>query len=112
MKFTLNKKDDSFAYLAGQTYKVIVTTKIRDNVTDEQLAPYIKDGGVPNQADLVFGPAGDGEIIKSEIPTVTPPIEKNPTIDKLPNTGNENYSIIFACILMLMGIVVYKKKYI
>ncbi|XZH90616.1 isopeptide-forming domain-containing fimbrial protein (plasmid) [Clostridium perfringens] len=112
VKFTLNKKDDSFAYLAGQTYKVIVTTKIRDNVTDEQLAPYIKDGGVPNQADLVFGPAGDGEIIKSEIPTVTPPIEKNPTIDKLPNTGNENYSIIFACILMLMGIVVYKKKYI
>ena len=81
VKFILNKQNDSFAYLAGQTYTITIKTKIRDNVTDAELAPYIKEGGIPNQADLVFGPAGTGEIVKSEIPTVTPPIKK-PVINK------------------------------
>ncbi|EUJ24008.1 isopeptide-forming domain-containing fimbrial protein, partial [Listeria cornellensis] len=69
--FTMNKKDDSFAYLAGHTYTMTVTTTIKEGVTDEQLAPFIKEGGIPNQADLAFGNEGDS--IQSDIPTVTPP---------------------------------------
>ena len=81
MKFELNQKDGSFSHLAGQTYQVVVRTKIKEGVTDAQLAPYIKDGGIPNQADLVFGPAGEGNVIKSETPTVKPPVE-DPQINK------------------------------
>ncbi|WAO22654.2 isopeptide-forming domain-containing fimbrial protein [Paenilisteria newyorkensis] len=77
--FTMNKKDDSFAYLAGHTYTMTVTTTIKEGVTDEQLAPFIQDGGIPNQADLAFGNEGDN--IQSEIPTVTPP-PVNPEISK------------------------------
>ncbi|WP_240144327.1 isopeptide-forming domain-containing fimbrial protein, partial [Enterococcus faecalis] len=69
--FEINKKDDSYTYLAGHTYTMTITTKIKDSVTDEELAPYIKDGGIPNQADLEFGNKGD--VIHSEKPTVTPP---------------------------------------
>ena len=54
---------------------MVVRTKIIEGVTDAQLAPYIKDGGIPNQADLVFGPAGEGNVIKSETPTVKPPVK-------------------------------------
>ncbi|WP_340504327.1 SpaA isopeptide-forming pilin-related protein [Enterococcus faecalis] len=69
--FTLNKKDGSYGYLANHVYKMTITTKIRDDVTDDQLAPYINNGkGIPNQADLNFG---DGDTKYSEIPTVTPP---------------------------------------
>ncbi|KGL39271.1 hypothetical protein BMT55_09605 [Listeria newyorkensis] len=77
--FTMNKKDDSFAYLAGHTYTMTVTTTIKEGVTDEQLAPFIQDGGIPNQADLAFG--NEGDMIQSEIPTVTPP-PVNPEISK------------------------------
>ncbi|MBC1333608.1 isopeptide-forming domain-containing fimbrial protein, partial [Listeria booriae] len=77
--FTMNKKDDSFAYLAGQTYTMTVTTEIKDGVTDEQLAPFIKEGGIPNQAELAFG--NEGDLVVSEIPTVTPPTV-NPEIHK------------------------------
>ncbi|EKJ3581633.1 isopeptide-forming domain-containing fimbrial protein [Enterococcus faecalis] len=77
--FTINKKDGSFAYLAGHTYTMTINTSIGKDVTDEQLAPYIKDGGIPNQADLNFGNKGD--VIHSEIPTVVPP-EENPDIHK------------------------------
>ncbi|MBC2168246.1 isopeptide-forming domain-containing fimbrial protein, partial [Listeria booriae] len=74
--FTMNKKDDSFAYLAGHTYTMTVTTTIKANVTDEQLAPFIKDGGIPNQAELAFN--NEGDFLKSEIPTVTPPTPEVP----------------------------------
>ncbi|WP_314575809.1 isopeptide-forming domain-containing fimbrial protein [Enterococcus gilvus] len=77
--FNINKKDDSFTYLAGHTYTMTINTVIGKDVTDEQLAPYIKDGGIPNQADLNFG--NDGDVIHSEIPTVTPP-EEVPDIHK------------------------------
>ncbi|EUJ24374.1 von Willebrand factor domain LPTXG domain protein, partial [Listeria cornellensis FSL F6-0969] len=30
------------------------------------MAPFIKDGGIPNQADLAFG--NEGDMIQSEIP--------------------------------------------
>ena len=68
--FEINKKDDSYTYLAGHTYTMIITTKIKDSVTDKELAPYIKDGGVPNQAYLNFGNEGDKK--HSEIPKIVP----------------------------------------
>ncbi|MDN3190643.1 isopeptide-forming domain-containing fimbrial protein, partial [Enterococcus faecalis] len=68
--FEINKKDDSYTYLAGHTYTMIITTKIKDSVTDKELAPYIKDGGVPNQVYLNFGNEGDKK--HSEIPKIVP----------------------------------------
>lgn len=47
-----------------------ITTKIKGSVTDKELAPYIKDGGIPNQADLNFGNEGDKK--HSEIPKIVP----------------------------------------
>ncbi|WP_088810091.1 isopeptide-forming domain-containing fimbrial protein [Listeria sp. ILCC796] len=79
ISFDLAMKDGDFTYLAGHTYTMTVTTKIKDSATDEELAPYIASGGIPNQADLHFGNAG--EVIHSEIPTVTPPTEE-PVIHK------------------------------
>ncbi|MDN3187877.1 isopeptide-forming domain-containing fimbrial protein, partial [Enterococcus faecalis] len=69
--FTMNKKDDSYSYLAGHTYTMTITTKIKDGATNEELAPYIEQGGIPNQADLNFG--NEGDVLHSNKPTVTPP---------------------------------------
>ncbi|MBM9830556.1 isopeptide-forming domain-containing fimbrial protein [Enterococcus faecalis] len=69
--FTMNKQDDSYSYLAGHTYTMTITTKIKADATDEELAPYIEQGGIPNQADLNFG--NDGDVLHSNKPTVTPP---------------------------------------
>ncbi|NSV00290.1 isopeptide-forming domain-containing fimbrial protein [Enterococcus faecalis] len=78
--FTMNKKDDSYSYLAGHTYTMTITTKIKDGATDEELAPYIEQGGIPNQADLNFG--NEGDVLHSNKPTVTPPpVDPNITKD-------------------------------
>ncbi|MGX7239208.1 isopeptide-forming domain-containing fimbrial protein, partial [Enterococcus phoeniculicola] len=45
--FTLNKQDDSYSYLSGHEYTMTITTVIRADVTEAELAPYIKDGGIP-----------------------------------------------------------------
>ena len=88
--FEINKKDDSYTYLAGHTYTMTITTKIKGSVTDEELAPYIKDGGIPNQADLNFGNEGDKK--HSEIPTIVPskgtPPEKTNTPSNQNDKGN------------------------
>ncbi|WP_240144019.1 lectin-like domain-containing protein [Enterococcus faecalis] len=68
--FEINKKDASYTYLARHTYTMTITTKIKGSVTDKELAPYIKDGGIPNQADLNFGNEGDKK--HSEIPKIVP----------------------------------------
>uniref|UniRef100_UPI0014318F35 isopeptide-forming domain-containing fimbrial protein n=1 Tax=Listeria valentina TaxID=2705293 RepID=UPI0014318F35 len=81
--FEMNQKDGSYTYLAGHTYTMTITTKIKADATDEELAPYIQDGGIPNQADLNFGNAGD--TIHSEIPTVTPPAPNHPVTPNSPN---------------------------
>ena len=84
--FELAKQDDSYAYLSGQTYTITVESKIKAGVTDAQLAPFIEDGGIPNQAKLTFG---DGsKFVESEIPTVTPPTEapEEPEIGKTVNS--------------------------
>ena len=77
--FEMNKKDDSYSYLAGHTYTMTITTKIKADATDEELAPYIEQGGIPNQADLNFG--NEGDVLHSNKPTVTPP-PVDPTITK------------------------------
>ncbi|HHD1569846.1 TPA: SpaA isopeptide-forming pilin-related protein [Enterococcus faecalis] len=69
--FTVNKKDGSYDYLSGHTYTLTINTSIRKETTNEQLAPYLKEGGIPNQADLTV--ANDSDSIHSEIPKVTPP---------------------------------------
>ncbi|EOH8700242.1 isopeptide-forming domain-containing fimbrial protein, partial [Enterococcus faecalis] len=76
------KKDDSYSYLAGHTYTMTITTKIKTDATDEELAPYIEQGGIPNQADLNFG--NEGDVLHSNKPTVTPPAPtpEDPTITK------------------------------
>src|SRR5699024_1702837 len=51
--FELATKDDSFAYLQDQTYTMIINSKIKDSVTDEQLLEIIEDGGIPNEAELI-----------------------------------------------------------
>ena len=51
-----------------------ITTKIKDGATDEELAPYIEQGGIPNQADLNFG--NEGDVLHSNKPTVTPPHQR------------------------------------
>ncbi|EPC6523715.1 isopeptide-forming domain-containing fimbrial protein [Enterococcus faecalis] len=80
--FEMNKKDDSYTYLAGHTYTMTITTKIKADATDEELAPYIEQGGIPNQADLNFG--NEGDVLHSNKPTVTPPAPtpEDPTITK------------------------------
>ena len=69
--FEMNKQADSYDYLSGHTYTMTITTKIKTDVTDEELAPYIEQGGIPNQADLNFG--NEGDVLHSNKPTVTPP---------------------------------------
>ncbi|MDU2104388.1 MAG: isopeptide-forming domain-containing fimbrial protein [Enterococcus faecalis] len=80
--FEMNKQADSYSYLAGHTYTMTITTKIKDGATDEELAPYIEQGGIPNQADLNFG--NEGDVLHSNKPTVTPPAPtpEDPTITK------------------------------
>ncbi|NWO15098.1 adhesive domain-containing protein [Virgibacillus sp.] len=52
--FDINKKDGSFSYLKNQTYTLLIESKIKDSVKEEELLPYIKGGGIPNQAELVI----------------------------------------------------------
>ena len=104
--FAMNKVDGSYTYLAGQIYIMTIETKIKSDVTEEELAPYIKDGGIPNQATLAFG--NTGEVIASEIPTVTPPAEKS-----LPNTGEEIGARVFSILLLGVGgvLLTFNKKF-
>lgn len=92
--FKIAKKNGSYSYLSGHTYTLTITTKIKASATDEELAPYIKDGGIPNQADLDFDQVG--RTIHSEIPTVTPPPPRTPIDPSNPNTptGGESSGIL------------------
>lgn len=53
VKFTLNKKDGNFGYLADQTYTLEIDSKIKASVTNEELLPFIQGTGIPNEAVLV-----------------------------------------------------------
>ncbi|MBY0598583.1 isopeptide-forming domain-containing fimbrial protein [Bacillus bingmayongensis] len=50
----LLKKEESYAYLAGETYTIYITSKIADDTPSEEIAKYIAKGGVPNKAELVL----------------------------------------------------------
>lgn len=52
--FTLNKQNDSFAYLKEQTYTLIIESFIKEDATDDDLEPFIQSGGIPNQAELII----------------------------------------------------------
>ena len=82
--FNINKQDDSYGYLSGHEYTMTITTVIGADVTDEELAPYIKDGGIPNQGDLNFG--NEGDVLHSGKPVVTPPTPDEPENPDKPNT--------------------------
>lgn len=51
------------------------------------MVPYIKDGGIPNQANLNFGNKGDKK--HSEIPTIVPPKGMSPEKPSTPNNKND-----------------------
>ncbi|MFD3450380.1 isopeptide-forming domain-containing fimbrial protein [Microbacteriaceae bacterium 4G12] len=66
----LPKKDGSYAYLAGETYTLHITSKIADHVSAEELAKYLAKGGIPNKAELLFN---NKSMMSNEV-TVAPPI--------------------------------------
>lgn len=66
----LPKKDGSYAYLAGETYTLHITSKIADSVSTEELAKYLSKGGIPNKAELLLN---DKSTMSNEV-TVVPPI--------------------------------------
>ncbi len=80
----LEKKDGSYAYLAGLKYTMHIKSKIAEGTPVEVLAKYIANGGVPNMAELVF----DNTPISSNKVVVIPPsigkieIEKVDAVDE------------------------------
>ncbi|PGX06878.1 isopeptide-forming domain-containing fimbrial protein, partial [Bacillus sp. AFS033286] len=75
VEFVFDKKDDSYLYLAGQTYTLKIDAKIKDGVKAEELAPYLEKDGVPNTGELHIG--GDKPLVSNEV-YVVPPTEKQP----------------------------------
>jgi fimbrial isopeptide formation D2 family protein/LPXTG-motif cell wall-anchored protein len=75
VEFVFDKKDDSYLYLAGQTYTLKIDAKIKDGVKTEELAPYLEKDGVPNTGQLHIG--GDKPLASNEV-YVVPPTEKQP----------------------------------
>ena len=86
VKFVLNAEDGGYGYLSGHTYTMTITTKIKSSATEAKLAPYRKNGGIPNRAKLVYG--SNGDTVKSGKPTVTPPDKDTP--DAIPKTPGSN----------------------
>ncbi|WP_420685889.1 isopeptide-forming domain-containing fimbrial protein [Bacillus cereus] len=70
--FELPKKDDSYAYLAGQTYTMYIKSKITDSASIEEITKYVAKGGIPNKAKLLF----DNTPTTSNEAKVVPPIGK------------------------------------
>ncbi|WP_142292918.1 isopeptide-forming domain-containing fimbrial protein [Bacillus cereus] len=80
----LPKKDDSYAYLAGQTYTLHIESKISDHVSTEEIAKYIAKGGIPNKAELLL----DNTPTVSNEANVVPPTEK-PKVTKTVSDSDE-----------------------
>lgn len=82
VQFSLNKINGSYAYLAGETYTIIIPTKIKADTAPTVIETYIKNSGIPNQATLTFNQSN----VVSNIPRVIPP---KPIVRRgiLPATG-------------------------
>ncbi|OQR55903.1 isopeptide-forming domain-containing fimbrial protein [Bacillus sp. CDB3] len=66
----LPKKDESYAYLAGQTYTLYIKSKISVTASIEEISKYVVKGGIPNKAELLF----DNKSTVSNEAKVVPPI--------------------------------------
>ncbi|EUJ20979.1 SpaA isopeptide-forming pilin-related protein [Listeria aquatica] len=112
--FKIAKKDGSYAFLAGHTYTMTITTKIKPDATDKQIIAFIKQGGIPNRGNFDFGT--DDTIQTHEIPTVIPPDPKDPkdpisNKGALPHTGDTNDPMfLFAGLLLVAGLCVSTLK--
>ncbi|WP_139023767.1 isopeptide-forming domain-containing fimbrial protein, partial [Bacillus cereus] len=80
----LPKKDGGYAYLAGQTYTMYIKSKITDTASNEEIAKYISNGGIPNKAELLF----DNNPTASNEAKVIPPTEK-PKVSKTVSDQDE-----------------------
>ncbi|PGZ34575.1 hypothetical protein COE50_05960 [Bacillus anthracis] len=74
VEFVFDKKDESFLYLAGQTYTLKIDAKIKEGVTAEELTPYLSNEGIPNTAELHIGQ--DKSYVSNEVYVVPPAPEK------------------------------------
>lgn len=83
--FTLNKQDESFAYLTGQTYTLVIESKMKGSATDEELEPFIQTGGIPNEAELIIN---DNPTPSNEV-KVKPPVLGDIQIVKMDAATNE-----------------------
>ncbi|MED0959942.1 isopeptide-forming domain-containing fimbrial protein [Bacillus paramycoides] len=84
----LEKKDGSYAYLAGLKYTMHIKSKIAEGTPVEVLAKYIANGGVPNIAELVF----DNTPISSNKVVVIPPSIGKIEIEKV-DAADENIKL-------------------
>lgn len=84
----LEKKDGSYAYLAGLKYTMHIKSKIAEGTSVEVLAKYIANGGVPNIAELVFDntPIGSNKVV------VIPPSIGKIEIEKV-DAADENIKL-------------------
>ncbi|MFP3414810.1 isopeptide-forming domain-containing fimbrial protein [Bacillus sp. SIMBA_074] len=86
VEFVFDKKDDSYLYLAGQTYTLKIDAKIKDDVKAEDLAKYLVKDGVPNTGQLHIG--GNKPLISNEV-YVTPPTEQPKVTKKVTDSDEE-----------------------
>ncbi|PFN27106.1 cell wall anchor protein [Bacillus cereus] len=84
----LEKKDGSYAYLAGLKYTMHIKSKIAEGTPVEVLAKYIANGGVPNIGELVF----DNTPISSNKVVVIPPSIGKIEIEKV-DAADENIKL-------------------
>lgn len=84
----LEKKDGSYAYLAGLKYTMHIKSKIAEGTPVEVLAKYIANGGVPNIAELIF----DNTPISSNKVVVIPPSIGKIEIEKV-DAADENIKL-------------------
>ena len=94
VRFDLNKKNGNFSYLANDTYRLIIKSTISKDTTDEQLLPFIKKGGVPNQAELILN---DKPKPSNEVKVIPPLVKGNLVITKISDElGEEGQTIHLA----------------
>ncbi|CAM3231211.1 SpaA isopeptide-forming pilin-related protein [Vagococcus fessus] len=94
VRFDLNKKNSNFSYLANDTYRLIIKSTISKDATDEQLLPFIKKGGVPNQAELILN---DKPKPSNEVKVIPPLVKGNLVITKISDElGEEGQTIHLA----------------